>query len=437
MATLVTYAYPPKSNGDVAIALKLTHKGVRKFRIFMVIGKDKLGRNGKIKDERTNSMIMLELSKRKIRLAELDNVIDGISAEQVFDYVFEVENRKGGMAFDSKGEVDFFEWYKVVIDRKREREGRTWETYKSSMNSLLKFVGKDRLPINSVTKSFLMEYMRWMRANGIGERAVEQYMTNHKHVHSLAKREFNDEEAGDVRVRFSPFDCVQFKMSKAEKDMRKARRGDRVISAVGMRHLWELPYHPQSVRANIAKDAFVMSFCLCGMNACDMMEVKGLDKDGRLDFYRKKTRMRAGEGSRIVMPIPEFIRPIMAKYRGTRSLFNFTNMYSSENTFNTALNMGIKMTARYAAEFYAQLWGVSMEEAVRRSEIPLDIDFGFARHAFASVAGNECHCSLEDIDKCLCHSIDSLAWTEYIKRDFGFVERVQSAVIEKTFGVLE
>lgn len=94
-------------------------------------------------------------------------------------------------------------------------------------------------------------------------------------MYNRAKREFNDEEAGVIRIPFSPF---------AKVDIPKAPiTRKRALTVEQMREFAKVPYttilQTGCNRYNLAKDVFLLSFLLIGMNAVDLYNATDYETD--------------------------------------------------------------------------------------------------------------------------------------------------------------
>ena len=426
MATINTFFYKPNKNDVVKVALQLSHKGSRLLNVVGSVPACKVV-NGTITDKKMLSKLLIAKATAEAKMEDLTSTIDTLTAQQIYDYIFSVADYK--VVKDVKPtSLDYMEYYRSHIIKLKNRKGRTWESYQCSYNNLRKFVGKDSLDINEVTKMFLQKYMKWMQASGTGDRAREMYMVNHKAVHNAAKKEFNDEDEGIVVVKYSPFDKVEYHRSKVERQTEH-----RAYDADTMWMIYTMPY-TGSWRADMAKDVFLMSFCLCGMNAVDMFELKSI-KDDKIDYHRAKVVARSGEMSRIVIDIPEFLKPIEQKYRAQykRHAWMFAERYSSVNTFDAALNKGLKEMAKAFLSYYAEEYEATEEAIKRITGIDETITFYSARHSFATIAANDCDVPMDIVDRCLCHVSNSIALNTYVKQDYAFVGRVIDKVLRKTF----
>lgn len=107
-------------------------------------------------------------------------------------------------------------------------------------------------------------------------------------------------------------------------------------------------------RFDIAKDCFIMSFCLMGMNSADLYNCHIME-DGVITYYGTKTKDRRFDKAKMMVEIPELILPIMEKYKdrtGNR-LFCFYQYYATPDAFNKAINAGLKQIGLVARAYYS------------------------------------------------------------------------------------
>ena len=342
---------------------------------------------------------------------------------------------------ESKGEfkLDFIDFYRRYAEKKTRG---TKTSYEYSMNSLVTYLsigGKSSIDINDLSKAWVMRYVEWMRSRGTGDRGVELIISNHRAVHNEAKRLYNDDDDEEPNIKRSPFDAAmrEVRIPTSKKSMIEKR----ALPASTIKYMYELET-TGSDRADSSKDAFLLSFCLCGMNAADLYELKELDSMGRVDYYRQKTKERSGEMSHIVVEIPSIIRPIHEKhlskrdlpYETTKKVWEFAEKFSSTNTFSASLNKGLKVVARAMAHKYAEGHNITEDEAYDALQLPKDLQFYAARHSWATIAANDCQISIDVVDQALCHAGNSVAERSYIKRDFSLVNNANAKVIDFVFG---
>ena len=96
-------------------------------------------------------------------------------------------------------------------------------------------------------------------------------------------------------------------------------------------------------RFDLAKDCFILSFCLMGINSVDLYNATDL-RGNRLVYNRTKTKDRRLDKAQMEVVVPEIVLPIIEKYRDRtgQRLFNFYQYYRDHKGFNKAINKGLK-----------------------------------------------------------------------------------------------
>ena len=166
-------------------------------------------------------------------------------------------------------------------------------------------------------------------------------------------------------------------------------------------------------RAQLARDCFVLSFCLMGMNSVDMYSAKTLTR-GVLKYNRTKTKDRRSDDAYIEVRIHDIIRPLIKKYRDTDRVFTFHRRYGSPEDFNRAINVGLK----------------AVGEAVGID----GLQFYQARHTFATLSRNLMHFSKGDVDEALNHVGSYDIADIYIQKDFSVINDNNFRLLDRVFG---
>ena len=283
----------------------------------------------------------------------------------------------------------------------------------SMANSFCKFLGRESLPVEQVTSKLLNEWVKWINEQpAIGDRkkggrAAALYIAQLKAVYNKAKMEFNADELGIVRMPFNPFAKVKVTEDIPEK---------RSLTIEQMRALMEIPPQEKTPNGkasclNIAKDVFLLSFYLLGMNAADLFNCPQQDGE-RITYQRTKTRTRRKDHAEISILIPEEAKALVAKYRGSRSTyFNFNTKYSTVNTFSAALNKGLK-------------------EIGKLIKVP-DLQFYAARHTWATIAYNDASIDKGVVSDALNHVDTKMSVTDrYIRKDWSRIDEANRKVID-------
>ena len=89
----------------------------------------------------------------------------------------------------------------------------------------------------------------------------------------------------------------------------------------------------------MAKDCFILSFCLMGMNSADLYSAT--EFDGKyITYHRTKTKDRRHDQAKMIVEIYPIIKDLVNKYRGKDRVFNFYERFSSMADLNRAINIG-------------------------------------------------------------------------------------------------
>ena len=174
--------------------------------------------------------------------------------------------------------------------------------------------------------------------------------------------------------------------------------------------------HKGTCRFDLAKDCFILSFSLMGINSVDLYNAIGLS-DNRLVYNRTKTKDRRLDKAKMEVIVPDIILPIIEKYRDTtgQRLFRFYKDYRDHKAFNKAINKGLK-------EIGDQL-GID------------DLEYYAARHSWATIALNKCKIDKYTVHAALNHVDESMRVTDiYIERDFVNENKANAKVVKYVFG---
>lgn len=300
--------------------------------------------------------------------------------------------------------------------------------YTTAINALVRFVGKEELDINLITLDFLEQFKAFL----IGERdartkklmqqgkrvtsnrTLSLYLVSIKKLFNEAKRKFNKKDKNLILIPNSPFE--DFKIPKQEATRKRA------IPADIIKKVWKLPYkdmkkgYKSTCRYNLAKDCFILSFCLMGINSADLYNATEM-RGNTIIYNRTKTKARRLDGAKMMVDIPKIVQPLIDKYKDStgKRLFNFYQYYGDEKTFNKAINSGLKEI------------GAILEVD--------DLEYYAARHSWATIALNKVGIDKYIVHAALNHIDDSMKVTDiYIERDFVNENKANAKVVKYVFG---
>lgn len=298
---------------------------------------------------------------------------------------------------------------------------RTAQSYNTAINALKRYIGGDYLDVSNITVKFLIDFEAWIRANPKNPdnptpmtRAPSHYMESIRALHNEMKRQYNDEEAGVIRIPLSPFSRYRVPVRPVTKK--------RALPAEIIRKIAELPDRKVknskgTNRFNLGKDCFILSFCLLGINSADLYDCSEM-RDGYLICYRKKTRNRRKDRAEIHIKIQPEIEILMDKYRDPdrKRIFRFYKDYSTESNLNKAINKGLKQVG--------ELEDINIE----------DLQFYAARHSLASIARNKAGIDKYTVDEMLDHVDPAMKTADiYLEKDWGIINNANRKVLDLVF----
>jgi hypothetical protein len=430
----------PKKDGSRKIYIRVIKNGeYKRIPFMMMAGISQVTDRGEITDQMLDFALNQKINEYK-GIILYDNVPDRWSAEEIANYLVnhthEAEADKEKK--DDEFKLDFIAFGREHIAKLKAADRmKTAEGYNSALNNFCKFLKRDSIDINQINKAMLLEYKDWFEREGFGNRAWEMYMSNLKTLHNNAKLLYNDEDDEKLNIKLSPFKTIQFRRSAVEKrDVEPM-----ALSATALRYLWDVPMEGLTPRGKMARDAFFLSFSLCGMNAVDMWKHKQAEdcKADCIEYYRSKTARRSGKGAFTRVHINKYIREVHDRNRGKRHTWFYAELYSTSNNFNAALSYGLADLVNNAVTYYGMQWnldpGTKRKQILKRLELPTERNLIFyaARDSFSTIAGNDCHVPTEIIDRCLCHVVKSVAAEHYIKKDYRYTDETVAKVLDFVF----
>ncbi|MEE1070127.1 MAG: phage integrase SAM-like domain-containing protein [Paludibacteraceae bacterium] len=391
MATLKGIIIPSRKrqDGTYNVLIRLTHnRETVRISTSIYVSAEQVTRTHKIKDQRAIDAINNLVNEWRALIAELGIYADALSAKELAD-VLRRRNK------DIKGfRLDFCEYIRKVGERKRAANTRA--NYNTTANTLQRFYERSPLDIANVTASLLRDFERWAQKENISQGSIHLYMSIIKAAHNSAKVEYNDEDGGIIRVPQTPFNRYKVPTAPAPQP--------RGVDLATLQAIADLPDKERhNARRNFARDLFMLSFGLGGMNVADMYDMPyDALKGDVIEYCRHKTReARADNALYRVKVLPE-VRPLLDRWLDPtkKSLFRLHLRYKDAETCGVAL--GLAMGA--------------VKDAV-----PFKRHYTFyaARHTYATLAYNVAGLDMYAVNELLNHSDVSMKITaRYVERDW-------------------
>ena len=381
-----------KADGTWNVVIRFTHKTkVRFIPTTIYITKKDITASYKIKNanilDRCNDII----KEYRNRLRELSLEFNDIDIDTIVSYIRQKKENKG---------VSFTRFAAKWIE---ESTIKGIKNYKTALNALCSFVGRDNILCEEINVKTMKAFENTLKDR---PRAQSLYPNCIKTMFNAAKEYYNDEDNDIIRIKHSLDKYKPVEQNIAEK---------RALDVETIRRIFALPYDNikvkgKSSRHDLALDCFRLSFCLMGMNSADLYYADRLE-DNPIIYDRMKTKDRRRDKAEIQVKITDYIKPLVEKYKGKSGVFNFYERFTTMESFNRAINIGLKEVGK---------------------ELGIDnLQFYAARHSMATIAVNDVKISKYIVNDMLNHTDQSLRITElYIKKDFNIINEANVKLLD-------
>ena len=316
------------------------------------------------------------------------------SVQMVKKYLVEYKDVENGLDY-----VELFNEYLAV-----NKNSPSYSIYKTTLNHLNRF-HKDTLMVDDITPRFLSDFEAYLSSR-MGGRGVQLYLSRIRAVYNW----IIDEWSYKGFTFNSPFRKYKMPKSVAPKTVALTKEQLRAI----------IDIEPIGLRANRAKDLFVISLFMLGVNAVDLYKTDKVGSE-RFEYNRSKTKDRRDDQSFISVKIEDEVKPYLEKYLNSDRELTFKDMYSNPPKLNEAIWQGLKslreqINKKYGANFIDTL------------------EYYDARRAMASSMRNKLGISLEDVSKVLNHSSNHKTADLYVETDFTRNDECNRMFIDWLYG---
>lgn len=254
-----------RKDGIWPVKIRVTFKGVsRRIPTTLACTDADLTRSGKIKNaailERAGELI----ARMREATADLSPfTLEAWSVDEVVAHI------RAALSADSF-RLDFFAYGRELIAGKIPH---TRAYYQTALNALADYLGRDTLDINSITRGMLVSF-----AESVGETKAARHLAKLAFIHRSARDQFNDEDAGAIRIPRQPFQNLP--------KVRPQGKGQKALQPQELQALIDCA--PANEWEALALAAFLLSFCTMGANLADLYAEKG-PISGVWCYKRRKT----------------------------------------------------------------------------------------------------------------------------------------------------
>ena len=399
MSTTFSYVIFPhhkRSDGTITVKIRMIHNSKAKYCTTSVtVTKEQLTkRMDKITDQRVVDALNVKLDEYR-RIASLIDGAEYYSADMLWERI--QETLRGGHTFS----LDYFDYAKT---KRAMMDKKTAEGYKSAFNMLERYLGKDHIDINQIDYKFLLKFRDFIeQQTSKGSRAVSFYLSCLRHIHNLAREEYNDDDTGIVRIPRQPFHKGLIPPQPVTQH--------RTLTLEQMHAI--MSYDPQTDRGRLARDVFLLSFALIGMNTVDLYH---LDKesltDGVISYNRAKTDSNRADKALMKVRVEPEADVLLLQHKGRNRLLDFADRYANHRNFNQNVNKGLRDIGEALG-----IEGLSSY---------------YARHTWATLARNACGIDRSTVDEALNHATrgGERLLDVYVERDWSRVWDANRKVLD-------
>lgn len=313
-----------------------------------------------------------------LRNLENDGKLVGKSVTEIKKLLVEV---RSGSSKESL--TDYFSQY---AESRRTEKSR--EVYRYTLKTIRAF-DNEEVPFEKVNVIWLKAFDAHLEKQGVGINTRAIHFRNLRAVFNSA---INEDLIG---LEYYPFRKFKIASSRKDKEALTEEQLQRLIA-------YDTPYPFRRT----ARDLFLLSFYMCGMNLVDLYHLDRL-RDGRAHFVRTKT------SGKNINPVSILVQPeaaeIIARYAGAEHVLRFIEERATYDTFIHQVQRALRHIAK---------------------ELGIEgLTFYWARYTWATLA-DKLGISEKEISKGLGHVDTSIAGKFYISYDWTKVDRANRTVLD-------
>lgn len=313
-----------------------------------------------------------------LRNLENDGKLVGKSVTEIKKLLVEV---RSGSSKESL--TDYFSRY---AESRRTEKSR--EVYRYTLKTIRAF-DNEEVSFEKVNVIWLKAFDAHLEKQGVGINTRAIHFRNLRAVFNSA---INEDLIG---LEYYPFRKFKIASSRKDKEALTEEQLQRLIA-------YDTPYPFRRT----ARDLFLLSFYMCGMNLVDLYHLDRL-RDGRAHFVRTKT------SGKNINPVSILVQPeaaeIIARYAGAEHVLRFIEERATYDTFIHQVQRALRHIAK---------------------ELGIEgLTFYWARYTWATLA-DKLGISEKEISKGLGHVDTSIAGKFYISYDWTKVDRANRTVLD-------
>ena len=271
----------------------------------------------------------------------------------------------------------------------------TADTYATTVNSFLRFLGEDDLSLDDIDSSLIQKYEGYLKEQGLCPNTTSYYMRNLRAIYNRAV----DKE---LVVQGNPFKHVYTGIDKTVK---------RAVPLKVVRQLKDMDLSTQPVM-DYARDLFMFSFYTRGMSFVDMAFLKKKDlQNGVLSYRRRKTNQR------LFVKWEQQMQDIVGKYD------------TSDTPYLLPIIKNVEINERRQYKSAVHLVNTKLKLLGAQLGLPMPLTSYVARHAWASIAKSK-NISISTISEAMGHDSENTTRIYLASLDTSMVDKANSLILK-------
>jgi integrase len=304
----------------------------------------------------------------------------------------------------------------LALGRKKKKTAGSRQTV---ANSLKSYCRRDSLDVNELNTKFVEGYIDFLRdGNEKYTRKCSQYPSVISKVLNDLKAVHNDEEAGITKITVNPFEKIKQRRKSGinnrpfvKPKKRLALSVEQIQSIINLKTF-------DSKREELARDIYLLSFMLMGMNAVDLLTCSDYS-NGILTYCRQKVEDSRGDDAEIQIKIEPEMRSLFEKYknlnRTKNTVFHFSTKYADNDNFCDAINKGLQIIGK----------------RIGVKDLKLFTSYS-TRRSYATIACNVVEVGMNTVSELLNHADGGGAKVTklYVDKDYSRLWRINRKVLD-------
>lgn len=315
----------------------------------------------------------------------------GKTAQELRDKLLAMLNPEEDKENEDDKRPRYTAYFEEVISRKHKS---TATSYRHTLGRIRSFASDaDSLRFEDLNKAWLERFGLWLEGQGNSINTISIHYRNMRAV-------FNDAIDNEITTVY-PFRRFKIRTMKTSK---------RALTIEELRQLWTA--HTDEAEEQYL-DMFKLIFLLIGINMVDLVSLKEITPEGRIEFNRSKTKRFYS-----IKVEPEALA-IINKYRGKGQLLSVLDRYANHQDFRKRTNKALQ-----------RLGGTTIGKQGAKTYRPLfpTLTTYWARHTWATIASS-LDIPKETIAQALGHGGNSVT-DIYIDFDRRKVDEANRKVID-------